>query len=102
MQRDTTTSPNLPGRSDADLLRWGVELLSSWGLEREVGLHMIGWAHDDWCPLNPDSWSFPWGRCRCQPDGTLILDVGTPHERHVDVVQDGMPLPVRDLGKAGR
>ena len=102
MHPNTTTSPNLPGRSRADLLQWSAELLRSWGLGREIGLHMIGWAHDEGCPLHPDSGPSPCGRCQCQPDGMLILDVGTPHERHVDVVRDGIALRVRNLQEAGR
>ena len=93
---------DLRGRSNADLLQWGVQLLTSWGLEREVGLHMIGWAHDEGCPLHPDGGRSPWGRCQCQPDGTLILHLGTPHECRVHVVRDGIPLPVRDLREGGR
>ena len=99
MQDKDTTSPNLPGgRSNADLLRWGAELLTSSGLRQEYGYHFVLWLHDDFCPQNPENGAPPWGRCQCQPDAVLILHIGTPYERRLDIVRDAIPLPVRTLG----
>ena len=102
MRSKSITSPNLSGRSDADLLQWGAEVLTRWGLQHESGCHLVVWSHDDWCPQHLDNGPSPWDRCQCQPDGTLVLHIGTRHERQVEVVRDGIALPVRRRGVATR
>ena len=82
-------------RSRADLARWAATLYDQWGLAGEYGLHLLDWAHDDWCPLNPET--NPRHElaslCRCQPDATLVLHVGTSEERRVAIVRHGIALP---------
>ena len=93
----------MSGRSQADLLRWGAELLRKWGLRRAYGFHLIEWAHDEWCPLHPRHLGrHVWSLCECQADGTLVLHVGTTYERRIEVVRNGIPLPVRTREKADR
>ena len=85
----------MPSRSRTDLLRWAAELISAWGFKQESGFHVLDWSHDDLCPLQPDRRvPYPWSRCECEPDGTLVLHVGTTNERRIEVVRDGIPLPV--------
>ena len=89
-------------RSRADLLRWAANLYARWGLLGDYGLHLIVWGHDEGCPLNPDT--NPQHElathCRCQPDGTLVLHIGTAKQRRIPVVRDGIALPVRSSGGA--
>ena len=88
----------MSGRSQTDLLRWGVALLKRWGLQGEHGIHIVVWAHDDWCPCHPHQLERRSSdRCECRPDGTLVLHAGTTRERGVDVVRNGVPLAVRGL-----
>ena len=94
MHAKSTTSPNLSVRSDADLLQWGAEILTRWRLQHEFGYHLVVWSHDDWCPQQPDNRAHDLSRCRCQPDAAILLHVATPHERRVEVVRDGIPLPI--------
>ncbi len=102
MHPETTTSTNITGRSDADLHQWGAEILTRWGLQHEFGCHLIEWAHDDGCPQHPNHGGRPGSRCWCRPDGTLVLHIGMPQERRVEVVRDGIALPVRRRGVATR
>jgi hypothetical protein len=83
------------GRSRADLARWAIELMTQWGLPREYGFHLVHWEHDDGCPLNPETNPDHAlaSQCRCQPDGTLVLHIGTAEERHVAIVRNGIALP---------
>jgi hypothetical protein len=83
-------------RSRVDLARWAATLLDRWGLPGEYGFHLIDWAHDDGCPLNPTTNPRHElaSECRCQPDGTLVLHIGTPNERRIALVRDGVPLNV--------
>ena len=91
----STTRPTpASGRSQLDLLRWGVELIQS-GFHAEHGYHIVVWEHDEGCPLHPDLVWCGWSRCQCQPDATLVLHVGTPQQREVRIVQEGIPLPMR-------
>ena len=82
-------------RSRADLARWAASLLHLWVAAREDGFHLVDWQHDDECPLNPGSRPSPQPStpCRCQPDATLVLHVGTAAERRVAIVRDGIALP---------
>ena len=43
----------------------------------------------------PDHAGCASSRCQCQPDATLVLHVGTSQQREVDIVQEGIPLPIR-------
>ena len=98
MQSKNTTPSNplnSGGRSQTELIRWGGELLIQNGLSAEHGFHVVVWEHDEGCPLHPDAGGDASSRCRCQPDGTLVLHVGMPEQREVDVVRDGIPLPIR-------
>ena len=75
-------------------------MLTTWGVPQECGFHLIVWAHDDACPLDPnhvERHARP--RCECQPDGTLVLHIGTSHERRIAVVRDGVALPVQGLAE---
>ena len=85
------------GRSRADLTRWATELMMRWGLAREYGLHLVVWGHDVGCPLDPETNPRHElaSQCRCQPDGTLVLHIGTADERRIAVVRDGVALPVQ-------
>ena len=96
----TKPSTPAPGRSQRDLRRWGAELLIQNGFRAEHGYHIVVWEHDDGCPLHPDHAGCASSRCRCQPDATLVLHVGTPQQREVDVVREGIPLPIRPGGLA--
>jgi hypothetical protein len=82
-------------RSRADLARWAATLYARWGLSGEQGLHLVHWEHDDACPLNPDTNPRDElaNQCRCQPDGTLVLHIGTAEERRVAIVRHGIALP---------
>jgi hypothetical protein len=83
-----------PSRSRVDLACWAAELYAQWGFSQEYGFHVIGWEHDPWCPLNPDH-GLPslWSCCECQPNAWLVLHVGTPRERRIEVLRDGIPVP---------
>src|SRR5262245_8346359 len=80
--------------SREDLVRWGAELVREWGVACDPGYHVIVWEHDEACPLNPmtnprhESAS----GCRCRPDGSLLLHVGTAEQRRLPLVRDGVPL----------
>ena len=111
MQKKSTTASNrlnggssrsMPasGRSQRDLIKWGAELVIRNGFHAEHGYHVVVWAHDEGCPLHPDHAGSASGRCRCQPDATLVLHVGTPQQREVNIVQEGIPLPIRPGGVA--
>lgn len=90
---------NPTGRSRTDLMRWAGYVMARWGLRHERGFHVIEWAHDDWCSLHPDRGSpDAWSRCQCEPDGTLVLHVGTPHERRVQVVRNGISVAESSRG----
>jgi hypothetical protein len=92
LARSTTFVYESP-RSAADFALWGLALLRSSGYADECGFHVVDWAHDDWCPLHPDNRSADApNRCHCQPDATLVLHVGTPYERRIEVVREGVPL----------
>ena len=86
----------MPNRSRTDLLRWAAALLTEHGFRHEYGFHVVEWEHDDWCPLDPKH-GLPhvWSRCECQPHSRLVLHFGTNEERRIEVVRDGIPLPVR-------
>ena len=77
-----------------DFARWAAALLRRWGLSREFGFHLVEWAHDAGCPLNQvtNPGAELSSRCECQPDGSLILHVGTPAQRCIPVVLDGVEL----------
>ena len=92
----STTRPTpASGRSQGDFLRWGAELLIQHGFAAEPGFHVTRWEHDEGCPLHPDLVWCGWSRCQCQPDATLVLHIGTPQQREVPVVLEGIPLPIR-------
>jgi hypothetical protein len=84
-------------RSRADLARWAATLYDRWGLSGEYGFHLVEWEHDDGCPLNPTTNPRHKlaSRCRCQPNGKLVLHLGTVEQRRIPVVRDGIALPVR-------
>ena len=87
----------MTGYSRTDLRRWTAELATKWGLQG-VGFHLIVWGHDPWCSHHPHHLEqCPGDRCYCQPNATVVLHVGTPHERLVDLVRYGIALPVRTL-----
>jgi hypothetical protein len=82
-------------RSRADLDKWGVELWRRAGLRGEYGFHLLSWEHEEWCPLHPthDRAEDAGSCCECQPNCALILHVGMPDERRVELVRDGVALP---------
>jgi hypothetical protein len=90
----------LLGRSRFDLARWAADLMQQWELTREYGFHLIVWDHDEHCPLNPGTSTaiVPSARCRCQPNGTLVLHAGCADERRIPVVVEGVALPVQPQG----
>ena len=81
------------GRSQLDLLRWGAELLIRHGFRAEHGVHVVVWLHSKSCQLYPNRVVRASSRCRCRPDATIVLHVGTPQQRQVDIVREGIPLP---------
>jgi hypothetical protein len=82
----------MPSRSQADLTFWALELWTQQEHPREPGFHLIEWEHDDPCPLNPiHGFRLAGRRCQCRPHGTLVLHVGTPQERRVAIIRDGIP-----------
>jgi hypothetical protein len=85
------------GRSRVDLARWAIELMNRWGLTHEYGFHVLDWSHDEQCPLNPSPGTVQLSssRCLCQPNGMLVLHIGTADQRRIEVVRDGVALPVR-------
>jgi hypothetical protein len=86
-------------RGHADFVLWTAELLLRWGVPR-VGLHVIEWRHDAHCPLHPPRVvRLRPGRCTCRPDAELVLNFGTPVERRIEVVRNGIALPVRPLAE---
>lgn len=88
-----TSAPSEARRSRSDFVLWGFELLKNSGHLNDAGFHLVVWTHDDWCPLHPAHPSAQIARqCQCQPDATLILNVGTADERRIEVIRDGISL----------
>src|SRR5262249_13819569 len=87
------TAASAPSRSCADLLLWAVSLAHQRGLFPSYGFHWMVWAHDPGCPLHPDATeSSVLRRCLCQPDATLVIDIGLVTERRIPLIRDGVPL----------
>jgi hypothetical protein len=89
----------LPRRlSAADFIYWTIQLRLLWGVS-EVGLHLIRWLHDDQCVFSAQTVPRLPGRCRCRPHALLILRAGMPNERRIEIVRNGVALPVRPLAE---
>ena len=90
--RHERLAAGLTGRTRSDLDTLGISLVE-WMVLGRAGFHMIEWTHAGWCPLHCGAWlSDASTRCECDPDATLLLDVGTPHEQRISIVSEGIPL----------
>jgi hypothetical protein len=85
------------GLTQADLVQWSTELIVRAGLNRPGDFCLVVWGHDSECALHPSRqpWWTSSSRCRCEPDATVIVNLGASDERRVGLLRDGQLLPVR-------
>jgi hypothetical protein len=84
-------------RSRRDLAQLAAVALANSGWVGVGGFHLVRWEHDATCLLNPEANPHHElaNECVCELDGTLVLDVGTPAEREIPIMRDGIALPPR-------
>lgn len=79
-------------RSRADLLAWVAVLAIQWGFV-DFDVYLVELAHEPYCGMYPTH-DQPWHRCTCPLDVTIVVNIGTPRAYRIELVCDGIPLPV--------